>query len=266
MEQLAKADKIIKDNILINSDYKSGIINQSGHLGYAANNGYTIDMWQVQGSGAITIKDRIENESGKIVVFWKNNNIDGEARFRQIVTKNKKGTFTFSIYIVTCTEDVKMYIMDDDGNIYSKKIKKGLNNMVFCGKIKEVGLLTSELSGSCYIDFMKLEEGKIYTGMPLWDCAIETLKCKRYFQVINHRIILPQFYMNQYVGFSLETEMENIPTVKNIQLLDTSDTSITLSGGISMTNGKHVDKVWTPTTYTKPFVIISKAVFDGYNY
>lgn len=266
METLAKMSALCRDNLLINSDYKSGIINQIGYEGYRANGGYTIDMWQVQGSGAITLKTKEANDSGKVVVFWKDNNVDGEARYRQILSEERKGTFTFSVYLAACTKEVEMYVVDTDNNVYRKQVCMGLNSMTFTGKIKEVGLLTSEISGSCYIDFLKLEYGKIFTGMPIWNHAVELLKCKRYLQVISYRVYLPQFYKNQYAGFSLEVEMRKIPTVSNVQLISSSDSSKTMTGTITVINNKNVDKFFAPSTYANPFIIINKAVFDAYTY
>ena len=266
METLVKMSALCRDNLLINSDYKSGIINQIGYEGYRANGGYTIDMWQVQGSGAITLKTKEANDSGKVVVFWKDNNVDGEARYRQILSEERKGTFTFSVYLAACTKEVEMYVVDTDNNIYRKQVYMGLNSMTFTGKIKEVGLMTSKISGSCYIDFLKLEYGKIFTGMPVWNHAVELLKCKRYLQVISKRIYLPQFYQNQYTGFSLEVEMAKIPTVYNVQLLDSWDASLILDGTITMTNKNHIDRVFAPSTYNRTYVILHKAIFDAYTY
>ena len=219
METLAKMSALCRDNLLINSDYKSGIINQIGYEGYRANGGYTIDMWQVLGSGAITIKDRAKNDSGKIVVFWKDNNVDGEAKYRQILTEERRGTFTFTTYLVACTKGVKMYIVDTDNNVYDKQVDVGINSMTYTGKIKEVGLLTSELSGSCYIDFLKLEYGKIFTGMPEWNPVLEELKCNKSLYVVdlqNSKVVSNMNATLLSAEIPIPSSMRKIPSIAGI--------------------------------------------------
>ena len=60
--------------------------------------------------------------------------------------------------------------------------------------------------------------------------------------------------------------MRKIPTVSNVQLINSSDSSKTMTGTITVINNKNVDKFFAPSTYTNPMVILNRAFFDAYEY
>ena len=163
-----------KDNLLVNSDFQSGIINQKGILSYVNQNAYTIDMWQVLGSGRLVLKNVVD------VQFYRVDSLGGTARFRQILENQQKGTYTFTVNIKTTTSKVKMYILNENDEMIEQFVKNGINSMTYTGTIKEVGMIIYEgESESCYFNYLKLEKGTKFTGMPYWDRVTEILRCRR---------------------------------------------------------------------------------------
>lgn len=163
-----------KDNLLVNSDFQSGIINQKGAKSYSNGGIYTIDMWQILGPGRLALKN--DND----VQFWRNDTVGGTAQFRQILENRQKDTYTYTVNIKTTTSKVKMYILNENDEMIEQFVKNGINSMTYTGTIKEVGMVIYEgESESCYFNYLKLEKGTKFTGMPYWDRVTEILRCRR---------------------------------------------------------------------------------------
>ena len=247
-------DIVCRPNILTNSYFEEGIINQKEIMKQTiTQNGgkyhYFIDMWRTWVESGMSFTYEILDTSIKVTP----SGYTGVAVMQQVVENLKIG----KKYTLTAKIDKEIRTLTFVAGTYLKN-----DYLVYKPENSTVGVIFKN-DVTTEVDFIKLEKGLSYSGMPYWDYGLELLKCKRYLQIVDYRIYLPQFYKNQYAGFSLEVEMARIPSVSNIQLLDTSDASNVLVGTITMTNEKHIDKLFAPSTYANPFIIINKAIFDA---
>lgn len=149
---------LCNDNLLTNSDFKSGIINQQGKSSYNTLNKYTIDMWKLVrgtltvGSGFITINGEIMQNA-----------------------YNASGQHLFAIYVASGSGSIKF-----DGVSTTKTLTTGLNIVSVNGTITGVHIVGTSLK----VNYCKFEKGSYFTGMPLWNEALELLKCKRSYRIV----------------------------------------------------------------------------------
>lgn len=193
---------LAQDNLLTNSDFKSGIINQKGKTSYVVGTSsyiYTIDMWKTKGmtvtvnANSVTIK----NSSGSSQVF------------QQIFTK-PSDDYMAVVNVLSVTGNT--YI--DINNVKSSKLIQGLNNFEYTG---EIGFFSIRVDNGAtiQIEFMKLEKGSFFTGMPVWNEASELLKCKSKFRKIPQSFF--GYGMSHYLFIITDTEdMDKIPSVYQV--------------------------------------------------
>lgn len=180
MAKFPKVESLQRQNLLINSDFKSGIINQKGLQTYSGQIGskvYTIDMWYTSGinvavnQGYLRLVNRQTSECG----------------FAQYINTNETNDYTITVYVSTIVSgNVKVALYDENENeiTRSQNLQLGLNTLnVNSKKISKVGLLCA---ANCDLNlwFVKLEKGSCYTGMPAWNYTLELLKCQRYLLVV----------------------------------------------------------------------------------
>lgn len=176
--QLAEMTDLMNPNLLINSDFRSGIINQKGETQYIHYNGsrtYGIDCWYVNGeNSSMAINDKflslnLHNNGDFGCVL--NINKDYEKYFTFTIQRNLVEAQSVTFDVSTMNEN-KDYFFDIDDNtkigIYFWSSSKAYKAWFY---LKRDGITN--------IDFMKLERGKYFTGMPAWNEAIELLKCQR---------------------------------------------------------------------------------------
>ena len=170
---LAEMGDLCNDNLLTNSDFRSGIINQKGQTQYIHSNGsrtYGIDCWYVTGeNSSMAINDKflsvnLHNNGDFGCVL--NINKDYEKYLTFTIQRNlvEAQSVTFDVSTMNENQD---YFFDIDGNI-----KIGI---YFWSPSKAWFYLKRD--GVTNIDFMKLERGKYFTGMPVWNYPTEFLKC-----------------------------------------------------------------------------------------
>lgn len=177
--QLAEMTDLMNPNLLINSDFRSGIINQQGETQYIHGNGsrtYGIDCWYVNGkNSSMAINDKflslnLHNNGDFGCVL--NINKDYEKYFTFTIQRNlvEAQSVTFDVSTMNENQD---YFFDIDDNtkigIYFWRSSKAYKAWFYLKR-----------DGVTNIDFMKLERGKYFTGMLAWNEAEELLKCQRY--------------------------------------------------------------------------------------
>ena len=86
-----------------------------------------------------------------------------------------------------------------------------------------VFIMTSN-SSPINIEYIKLEKGSVYTGMPVWNETIELLKCQRYFQTYWR---FPLFlenenYLSGFIPLNFSPSMVKTPTLEFKELLGTN--------------------------------------------
>ena len=235
-------------NLLDNADFKSGIINQRGedsYTGSTSKNVYTIDRWSINTNTANTLS--IEN--GYITCTLANNGL-----LTQYIDSELSGAITCAIKLKN--EDLKVvtvsaYSSAEENLIYDfGELETGVNVKA----VKDVSttnkwrLKFQNVSGSnktLNIEYIKLEKGSIYTGMPQWDEILETYKC------ICKQFLLGNGWANQYparsdasvhrIFIALPFKPKKSPSV--VILNETKNGNVTLSGNVSQTQNLNINTI-----------------------
>lgn len=201
MVRFPKIESLQRPNLLINSDFKSGIINQKGLSEYnPTSKEYTIDMWYTY-AGIVSVLD------GYIKVT-KNRNMSGNATFTQL----------FSSLNEKCTIAIKTRAINGIAKIHIGSLgtfdlsANKINIFTIAGNFN---VIYFELSDYIELEYVKLEKGSNFTGMPVWDETLELLKCQRHYIVIKNLKIALRGHINQIFTntFTLPIKMKKVPTV-----------------------------------------------------
>lgn len=263
--KLAKMSSLQRPNLLINSDFRSGIINQKGKLIYDGINGskkYVIDMWYVLGNSTVTVK------SNSVLV--KNNQTTSSLSFSQYHNL-KKGIYTLTVNVLSITGKVTTMTTASIPNS-GMELKKGLNSVeVDLDKYILANSFGSQaiyfdiaVGASIEIEYIKLEQGLCFTGMPVWDETLELLKCQRHYIVIKNLKIALRGHTNQVFTstFILPIRMKKSPTVT---IEDTTN-----SYGVSNISGRADSNVLQISFKTLSDNMVdcrvNKVVLDAYDY
>lgn len=165
---------LCKPNLLLNSDFRNGIVNQKGKTEYN-NTSYssmmTIDGWFT--------------DYGKVNVYassvYFNNTGNTEYGFKQPV-KFSEGTYTFYLDCAI-SGSARLLIRNTDNEIVINETLPNTckKSFTFTDSIKFISIIASAGSAVSF-NFMKIEKEEHYTGMPAWDEAFELRKCQYRFQ------------------------------------------------------------------------------------
>lgn len=200
MAKFPKMSSLQRSNLLINSDFKSGIINQKGQSSYNTIYQYGIDMWYMISNGTLKLNSNSITVSSDLKFFFD----------KQLPNDNY--TFTVSV----------------SGTIY-KYTFVGFNgtskttNLNVKGKTLGVEMISNYIvlymNGNTFdIEFIKLEKGSSYTGMPAWNETLELLKCCRYYiSFFGNPISRIAFVGMNYalITYELPIKMAKVPKVKS---------------------------------------------------
>lgn len=217
---------VVHPNLLINSDFKSGIINQRGFdnttiTGWSKKG--TIDRWIFSGSGDATAEIDTDSMS-----------ISGDSSLIQTLSQQcQPGIYTVATNITDLTGTLKISLVyTDDTTIDSTVSGTGLFVHTFeaTKAVKGVMFRCNGASSSFTFDSIKLEKGSIFTGMPQWDETTELLKCKRHFQQYYRYPIFKTSSttnVSYFVPVSFQVEMAKMPTITKVEILNGSNASET---------------------------------------
>ena len=169
-----------QDNLLINSDFRSGIINQQGETQYVHSSGartYGIDCWYVTG----------ENSSMAINDKFLSLNLHNNGDFGCVVNIEKENEKYLTYTIMRNLHKAKSITFDTStmniGQDYFFNIDENIKLVIyFWDTDYKKTWLYIKYNGVLNIDFMKLEKGNQFTGMPAWDRSSELIKCMPYYQ------------------------------------------------------------------------------------
>ena len=217
---LAEMIDLCLPNLLDNADFKSGIINQRGqdsYTGSASKNVYTIDRWSINTNTANTLSV----EEGYISCTLADNGL-----LTQYIDSEISGAITCVIKLKD--EDLKVVTVSEyssenewESLIYDfGELETGLNVKVVkdISTINKWRLRFQNLSGSnktLNIEYIKLEKGSVFTGMPQWDFALEWFKCQRYLYIVVNSSILNARYdgSNLCINFKTPMSFVNKPSI-----------------------------------------------------
>lgn len=182
---LAEMGDLCNDNLLTNSDFKSGIINQKGQTTYdfssQSNGEFTIDMWKIT-------KMKLIVKSAEGTIRIENSDTTSHSISHKHFDKPLINTHTFYANVKNVSEGCYMWFYNrETGGTYeqSENLVSGDNVWTWSPSqpgdiIQNFGIL---IPAGGYIELYqcKLEEGSYFTGMPPWNRASELEKCKERF-------------------------------------------------------------------------------------
>lgn len=222
-------------NLLINSDFKSGIINQRGSQTYNVVDKYSIDRWilwnrnielSVQ-SGYIRLKKTAASVDLLIIQlidFEDAKNIPEKMciTFRAKASTNLK----FELYetgrtVNLTTQWQTLSIPFTKSEIPLKEINGSVVTVYFGGK-NPTSLSNGDVAAGTTIDveFIKLEEGSHFTGMPIYNPSLEFIKCCRYyrsFDIDEKHVSTNASGSTFYIMFDTDVPMYKKPTTQVIK-------------------------------------------------
>lgn len=248
-------------NILTNSDFIGGIINQKGKTTYTEADKISIDMWRIIKNLTLTIKDKY--------IHLKNNSTTENGYFIQRFNSTLKDLNTYTIYVNVKALTGKAYVFlenNTDSLINSEKfyLKEGSNEITF--KAKELfdrfGIAL-EQNAEIEIYQMKLEKGYSFTGVSVWYKAQQLAECQRKLVVLNSVKNTSVGKTGKKIAFTipLPVKMKKLPSVT----LDTTG-SFGASDINYWTNGEILQITATCTDDNLCSVNINKAIIDSYEY
>lgn len=220
MEKLNKANNLKRPNLLMNSDYESGIINQQGINKYTnttTSSKLIIDGWLMNG------------QSKMFVVVNENNLIfDTTAATEEYhsIYQRVEGDFKENKdYIVRVYVDNKYYdycfnFNKSDSFISETYDGKFRFNINWNSSYNSLAFRFSVVKGKKITLYrMKLEEGKIFTGMPVWNPILEELKCNKSLYVVdlqNSKVVSNMNATLLSAEIPIPSSMRKIPSIAGI--------------------------------------------------
>ena len=195
-------------NLLDNADFKSGIINQRGNTTYGLVLNWTgsIDRWIYVSYGPITVGE------GYIQVGPSASN--KTTYFKQRLYKTINEELTCAVQVKSLTGTCKMNFSK---TFVDKEIHEGLNiiNIPANQNVDTVQFNLEGANSQIQIEFVKLEKGSVFTGMPQWDFVLEWFKCQRYLYIVVNSSILNARYdgSNLCINFKTPMSFVNRPSI-----------------------------------------------------
>ena len=200
-------------NLLMNSDYRSGIINQKGETSYTGlgTTVLTIDGWISYG-----INVGLNATSVKFI-----NRDSSYHTIRQKFDKKLKSNEIYTAYMKVINLSGMAYINPKTDKTKLQKIINGDNLYTFvAGDASGANVQDNEFiigleaGAEVEIQFMKLEPGEHFTGMPPWNRAEELIKCMYLFEKKIINVMCSQFNATTcYASIPYSTPKIKIPSI-----------------------------------------------------
>ena len=182
------------DNLLTNSDFRNGIINQKGEAVYNGQSTwlYGIDMWKAVD---VTIDTQFKGQL----------TISGNGYLVQLIDLSID-TYTLTFKIININKGTIDVYLEQTEPVHEETISSsGLHSFVYktTKNAKGVGIRLNNFSGD--IEFIKLEKGNQFTGMPAWNESEELNKCIRKYISFIGQATMKSIYVGQnYAVLSYE--------------------------------------------------------------
>lgn len=181
--KFSKIESLCRPNILINSDFKSGIINQKNSTSYTGlgTTLSTIDMWISYG-----INVGLNATSVRFI-----NRDTSYHTIRQKYDVNLLNDQKYTVYMKVINLVGTVYINPKTDKTKLQRVVNGENTYTFTvGEPSGANVQNNEFiigleaGAEVEIQCLKLEKGSSYTGMPAWNYTLELLKCQKYLLVV----------------------------------------------------------------------------------
>ena len=219
--KLAKMTSLQRANLLMNSDFKSGIINQKGIASLDLSNGsteLTVDGWISYGINCSVADDFITYA----------NRTSTKHTVKQPIKIRSAAQLTIYVSAFNVSGNVYVYLDSYDGQ--KKKLINGDNIVIvnLSTSIPGKFIIEFESGAGASLNRIKLEYGNCYTGMPAWNGTIELLKCMQYFQRIyvkahNNAGTTSNKYYSVDTMFQIPMQKEPSAIIKKAYLMNATD-------------------------------------------
>lgn len=197
-------------NLLMNSDYRSGIINQKGITSLDKSDGSTelgIDGWILYG---------INIAVGTNYVTFANRTSAIHTVQQPLDIKGLKAGDKVTVYVSAFNITGSIYVYLTGLDAQRKKLVNGDNKFTFT-LTSEIERFYIQLAPNAVVSFncKKLEIGEHFTGMPVWNETLELLKCKESFMIINNIRVALKGHQGQTfaMAYPLPVKMKKNPSV-----------------------------------------------------
>lgn len=226
-------------NLLTNSDWKHGIINQKGILNFAGianGNRYTIDFWYIGSSvscGLNVYNDYISVE------LPKNNNL-GCFVYNPI---DQNGVYTCAVKL----RNKEMVILHSNKSVSGEEITFSFGNLqsgvkVALAKYAKYNswnfyvINTNSSNVTLDIEYIKLEEGNYYTGMQPYNQDMEAFKCLWVMQITD-LMGYPEYCNSNEIAFlvPIQRRMMKTPNISNNVENQSTGISVRKTDGTTVT-------------------------------
>lgn len=215
---VAEMGDICKPNLLDNSYFKQGIVNQKGQQTYnhtGSSYFYGIDRWKFNGNANLYVNDG----------YIKIQSTSGTCYFEQPLNIEKvlQEQCTMTVGVKAVSGTVKMYIKGKSQNAGTSLTGPG----VFTATHTDCQSVFIDLSPGASIElyFIKLEEGDTFTGMPTYDVSSDIYKClERYVKLANSSAYAFVHGGDLYLFFEVPVRMKKAGTI-------TFDSNVGIVGG-----------------------------------
>ena len=203
-------------NLLLNSDFKSGIINQKGLTTYNPVDVWTlsIDGWIYNGQMQVFVQD-------EKIRLYSNSSNTGTTYFQQKVGNLNNGEYLLYIHVESLSGNAQVSV--ENGVNIPLKVGDNYITKNVSDKSLQVRILLNGKGVDLVIDEMKLEKGKYFTGMPAWSETLELLKCyAKYYgfnaqpNITNYKYMLAVQVATNKVRMTIDlpTQINKTPSVK----------------------------------------------------
>ena len=204
-----------RDNLLINADFRYGVINQKGENSYTSTN-YNkkcgVCAWVLNGRNATqTVASKYLELKETTEQAW---------FYQKINYALLNTSYTFAVYVKSISGNAKIKIENYPNKIAEKTLVKGLNTLTFnSGNFDNFTAFIELNIATVQIEYIKLEQGAEYSGMPVWDEANELDRCLEVYQVFTKDELRLISYYNAIGGptpsyaLNFKRLMRKIPTI-----------------------------------------------------
>ena len=247
-------------NLLINGDFKSGIINQKGITSLDKSDGSTelgIDGW---------IQYGINCSIGTDSVTYANRTTTAHTVQNPIISRRLKSGDKVTVYVSAFNISGNVYVYLTGLNTQKKKLANGDNVFTFT-LTSSLERFYIELASNALVSLncIKVEEGEYFTGMPTWDNSQELTKCMTYFRIMDLSFtggLSNGTYMPR-IKFLFENIMHKVPSVNYVS----TQTLYNCTPSIDYVDRFCIVLKSTPTNKNDDWAILNYRVeLDAYDY
>lgn len=246
----AAATTISNPNILINSWFGKGVINQRGQTEYNANNAYTVDQWKLWKYNATNCGTVEVTDDGVLLTS------SGEGGSVQLSQALERADLVGQTVTISCevADVVGTWILYQHGASPRITITEAgvyALTTTWADVSSTMGLTFAQAlaspEASCKLKWIKLELGSVATQFVAPNPATELAKCQRYFYAL-------PYGAERFSGFALSTTTGYLMLPLPTAMRDTP--TVTRSDGqparLAVANGENTQTVDTFTVGATP--------------